>query len=108
VCAASMPRSQAALWTFTGSWETSVFHTLLAGNAGQPGAPGTVVPAVTRTGAALAGAERGGGAAVLAGRAEVAGLEVTGPVGVAAPVLHAAGLATASPPPAGTLNRCDA
>jgi len=39
-----MLRIQAALWAFTGSWEMSVFHTLLAGNIGQFGAPGTVVP----------------------------------------------------------------
>src|SRR5215471_18222951 len=39
-----MLRIQAALWAFTGNWEMSVFHTLLAGNIGQFGAPGTVVP----------------------------------------------------------------
>jgi hypothetical protein len=39
-----MLRSQAALWESTGSLEMSVFHTLLAGNTGQFGAPGTVVP----------------------------------------------------------------
>ncbi|HEY6278611.1 MAG TPA: hypothetical protein VIX86_20045 [Streptosporangiaceae bacterium] len=39
-----MLRSQAALWESTGSLEMSVFHTLLAGNIGQFGAPGTVVP----------------------------------------------------------------
>src|SRR5215831_2417767 len=43
--AAPMLRSQAALWAFTGNWEMSVFQTLLAGNIGQFGAPGTVVPA---------------------------------------------------------------
>ncbi len=42
--AESMLRSQAALWAFTGSWEMSVFQMLLAGNIGQFGAPGTVVP----------------------------------------------------------------
>ena len=39
-----MLRIQAALWAFTGNREMSVFHTLLAGNIGQFGAPGTVVP----------------------------------------------------------------
>src|SRR5437868_2375113 len=39
-----MLRIQAALWAFTGNWEMSVFQTLLAGNIGQFGAPGTVVP----------------------------------------------------------------
>src|SRR5215471_7471922 len=42
--AESMLRIHAALWAFTGNWEMSVFHTLLAGNIGQFGAPGTVVP----------------------------------------------------------------
>src|SRR5215472_16051682 len=42
--AESMLRIQAALWAFTGNWEMSVFHTLLGGNIGQFGAPGTVVP----------------------------------------------------------------
>jgi hypothetical protein len=37
--------SQAALRGWTGSFEMSVFQTLSAGNIGQPGAPGTVVPA---------------------------------------------------------------
>src|SRR5579863_1893197 len=39
-----MLRSQAALWASTGSREMSVFQMLLAGNIGQFGAPGTVVP----------------------------------------------------------------
>src|SRR5580700_3772017 len=39
-----MLRIQAALWAFTGSREMSVFQMLLAGNIGQFGAPGTVVP----------------------------------------------------------------
>jgi len=39
-----MLRSQAALRELTGSREMSVFHTLFAGNIGQRGAPGTVVP----------------------------------------------------------------
>src|SRR6516164_9736382 len=39
-----MLRIQAALREFTGNLEMSVFHTLLAGNIGQFGAPGTVVP----------------------------------------------------------------
>src|SRR5215471_8631763 len=39
-----MLRIQAALWAFTGNREMSVFYTLLAGNIGQFGAPGTVVP----------------------------------------------------------------
>src|SRR6266516_4788337 len=39
--------SQAALRGFTGSFEMSVFQTLSAGNIGQPGAPGTVVPAAS-------------------------------------------------------------
>jgi len=38
-----MLRSHAALWESTGSFEMLVFHTLLAGNIGQFGAPGTVV-----------------------------------------------------------------
>jgi len=38
-----MLRSHAALWESTGSLEMLVFHTLLAGNIGQFGAPGTVV-----------------------------------------------------------------
>src|SRR5690242_20280923 len=42
--AESMLCIQAALWAFTGNREMSVFHTLLAGNIGQFGAPGTVVP----------------------------------------------------------------
>ena len=44
VLAESMPRIQAALCGFTGSLEMSVFQMLLAGNIGQFGAPGTVVP----------------------------------------------------------------
>jgi hypothetical protein len=40
-----MLASHAALCLFTGSREMFVFQTLLAGNAGQFGAPGTVVPA---------------------------------------------------------------
>src|SRR5580700_11437743 len=39
-----MLRSQAALWASTGNWDMSVFQMLLAGNIGQSGAPGTVVP----------------------------------------------------------------
>jgi len=39
-----MLRIQAALCAFTGSLEMSVFQMLLAGNIGQFGAPGTVVP----------------------------------------------------------------
>src|SRR5690348_8435531 len=42
--AESMLRIQAELSAFTGNWEMSVFQTLLAGNIGQFGAPGTVVP----------------------------------------------------------------
>jgi hypothetical protein len=38
-----MLRNHAALWESTGSLEMLVFHTLLAGNIGQFGAPGTVV-----------------------------------------------------------------
>jgi hypothetical protein len=38
-----MLASHAALWLSTGSWETLVFQTLLAGNIGQFGAPGTTV-----------------------------------------------------------------
>src|SRR6266581_3746954 len=56
VLAESMLRSQAALCESTGSREMSVFHTLLAGNIGQPGAPGTVVPPVA--GAAVRGGSR--------------------------------------------------
>ena len=41
VVALSMLASQAALWESTGSPEMSVFHTLSAGNIGQPGAPGS-------------------------------------------------------------------
>ena len=40
-----MLRSHAALCLSTGSLEMFVFHTLFAGNIGQFGAPGTVVPA---------------------------------------------------------------
>src|SRR3984957_20449638 len=39
-----MLRIHAALCLFTGSLETLVFHTLLAGNIGQLPAPGTTVP----------------------------------------------------------------
>jgi hypothetical protein len=39
-----MLRSHAALCTATGSFDMSVFQMLLAGNIGQFGAPGTVVP----------------------------------------------------------------
>ena len=39
-----MLRIQAALFASTGSLEMLVFHTLSAGNIGQLGAPGTVVP----------------------------------------------------------------
>src|SRR5215469_10771053 len=38
-----MLRIQAALCRSTGSLDMSVFQILLAGNIGQPGAPGTVV-----------------------------------------------------------------
>src|SRR5215469_4933049 len=44
VLAESMLRIQAALCAFTGILEMSVFQMLLAGNIGQFGAPGTVVP----------------------------------------------------------------
>src|SRR5438309_11114568 len=40
-----MLRSQAALCESAGSLEMSVFQMLFAGNTGQLGAPGTVVPA---------------------------------------------------------------
>ena len=40
-----MLASHAALWESTGSFEMFVFQTLLLGNVGQFGAPGTVVPA---------------------------------------------------------------
>jgi len=43
---------QAALRGLTGSLEMSVFQTLSAGNIGQPGAPGTVVPRVGLAGPA--------------------------------------------------------
>ena len=51
-----MLRSQAALWESTGSFEMSVFHTLFAGNIGQPGAPGTLVPGAAAGAAGAAGA----------------------------------------------------
>src|SRR5690242_19892048 len=53
--AESMLRIQAALWAFTGNREMSVFHTLLAGNIGQFGAPGTVVPPPPRPAACAGG-----------------------------------------------------
>ena len=40
-----MLASHWALWTSTGSDEMSVFQMLSEGNIGQPGAPGTGVPA---------------------------------------------------------------
>ncbi len=40
-----MLANQAALWASTGSPEMSVFHTLSAGKTGQPGAPGSGLPA---------------------------------------------------------------
>jgi len=58
-----MLRSHAALREFTGSREMSVFHTLLAGNIGQPAAPGTVV----------AGRAAAGGAGVSCWRTETGG-----------------------------------
>jgi len=51
-----MLRSHAALWESTGSFEMLVFHTLLAGNIGQFGAPGTVVVMATRLAVEDAGA----------------------------------------------------
>src|SRR5438270_12190990 len=57
VLAEAMLCIQAVLREFTGSREMSVFHTLLAGNIGQFGAPGTVVPPVA--GAATRGGSRG-------------------------------------------------
>jgi hypothetical protein len=50
---------QAALYGFTGSSEMLVFHTLSAGNIGQLGAPGTVVPV---TALIAAGADTDGAA----------------------------------------------
>ena len=66
--AESMLASHAALCWSTGSLEIFVFQTLLAGNAGQFGAPGTVVPA---SNAASAGDDDAVGVAPLA---DVAGL----------------------------------
>ena len=68
-----MLRSQAALCASAGSLEMSVFQTLFAGNMGQLGAPGTVVPAglaVRRPGPRPAR-----GAAGAAGAAPTAGAE---------------------------------
>jgi hypothetical protein len=74
---------QAALWESTGSLEIVVFHTLSAGNIGQPGAPGTVVPVT----AWAAGAAEAGGAAEDAGaNGDVAGFaECSAERGVAVP-----------------------
>jgi hypothetical protein len=80
-----MLASQAALREFTGSLEMSVFQTLLAGNIGQLGAPGTVVPV-----AAFAA-----GADVAAGR-EVVAAARAGSAWPAAAVTCAAGAAQAA------------
>ncbi|MGZ4435963.1 MAG: hypothetical protein ACXVW7_20430, partial [Trebonia sp.] len=56
---------QAALRESTGNFEMSVFHTLSAGNIGQPGAPGTVVPAAAGAADATRAADAVGVAAVL-------------------------------------------
>jgi hypothetical protein len=59
-----MLRSHAALWESTGSLEMLVFHTLLAGNIGQFGAPGTVVVIATRLAVEDAGTTRSAAAEV--------------------------------------------
>ena len=62
-----MLASHAALWLSTGSLEILVFHTLLAGNMGQFGAPGTTVVMAGAAATLGAGAALAGDVSVLAG-----------------------------------------
>src|SRR5215813_7206222 len=83
-----MLRSQAALCLSTGSFEMSVFHTLLAGNIGQ----------LARVAVGPAGLDSGANAAVAR---DCPGAWLAGPGEVAGPVADgAAGAAAAAPPQA--------
>ena len=64
-----MLASHAALCSSTGSLEMLVFHTLLAGNIGQSGAPGTTVDMTGSAGTCGAGPTVARAVPVLAGTA---------------------------------------
>ena len=64
-----MLASHAALCSSTGSLEMLVFHTLLAGNMGQSGAPGTTVDMTGSAGTCGAGPTVARAVPVLAGTA---------------------------------------